>query len=411
MTARAYLNRPEVRAFLHRPRVTPIVLFAGLGVLITFLRSLVINPDDLGALPLLSPVAVLLRLAVAVLWFVAALWAIRPGQRTRTEQVVLVLGTLAFSVLVVWFDRPAAALMVTPLVARYWLTLRQTLGLFTALFVGSLLIYLLIPPLPTFAKPQEWFGLLGLVVVTLTQGGFTYAAFEFMLQNEEKQVALRRAYRELHTYRALELQHAALEERAHLSRELHDTLGHQLTALRLEAQRVRKLQQKAGGTDPQITASLDNVMARSGEALEQLQEVVSTLKVPQLDGTLYQALRDLAQTWPVPVTLTLEGEEPALPSSHKLALYRGVQEALTNAHKHAPDQPVAARLSHDERQLRLSVRNPLCPARPGWMEYPRGGAGLAGLRSRLEALGGSLQVTQDEEVFELCLTLPFPAQA
>lgn len=410
MTARAYLNRPEVRAFLHRPRVTPIVLFAGLGVLTTFLRSLVISPVDTSTLPLLDAGHVLLRLLVAGLGFAAVLWAIRPGQRGRPEIVLLLLATLVFSVLVVWADRPAAVLMVTPIVARYWLTLRQTLGLFAALFVGSLLTYILIPPLPTFTSPDEWSGLLGLMVVTLTQGGFTYAAFEFMIQNEEKQEALRRAYRELHAYQALELQHAALEERAHLSRELHDTLGHQLTALRLEAQRVRKLQQRAGGTDPRITVSLDNVMARSGEALEQLQEVVSTLKAPQLDGTLYQALRDLAQTWPDPVTLTLEGEEPALPSSHKLALYRGLQEALTNAHKHAPDQPVAARLSHDRRDLRLSVRNPRCPAHAGWTAYPRGGAGLAGLRSRLEALGGSLQVTQDEEVFELCLTLPLPTR-
>ncbi|MBB6017167.1 sensor histidine kinase [Deinococcus radiopugnans] len=411
MTVRAYLNRPKVQAFLQRPRVTPIVLFAGLGILVTFLRSLVLNPTETATLPLLDAGSVLLRLVVAVLWFAAVLWAIRPGERGRAEQALLILGTLAFSILAVWVDRPAAVLMVTPIVARYWLTLRQSLGLFTALFIGSLLIYTLIPPLPSLASPKEWFGLLGLVVVTLTQGGFTYAAFEFMLQNEEKQAALRRTYRELHAYRSLELQHAALEERAHLSRELHDSLGHQLTALRLEAQRVRKLQQRAGGADPQITVSLDNVMARSGEALEQLQEVVSTLKVPQLDGTLYQALRDLIQTWPVPVHLTLEGQEPALPSSHKLAMYRGLQEALTNAHKHAPDQPVAAQLSHDGRQLRLSIRNPLCPAHPGWTEHRRGGAGLAGLRSRLEALGGSLQVTQDEEVFEVCLTLPLPTRA
>lgn len=411
MTVRAFLSRPDVRAYLGRPRIVPILLFAGLGILVTFLRSLVINLEEPATLPLLNAGQVLLRLGMAVLWLMAVLWALRPGERGRAEQVLLVASTLLFAVLTVWVDRPAAVLMVTPIVTRYWLTLRQNLVLFAALFVGSLLIYLLIPPVPHFTNPQEWFGLLSLAVVTLTQGVFIYAAFEFMLRNEEQQAALRQAYQELRAYQALELQHTALEERAHLARELHDTLGHQLAALRLDAQRARKLLQKLGGLDPQVAAALKNVMARSGEALEQLQEVVSTLRTPQLDGTLYQALRDLIHTWPAQVHLSLEGEEPDLPSAHKLALYRGLQETLTNAHKHAPDQPVAARLSQDGRQLRLSVLNPRCPARPGWTEHRRGGAGLVGLRSRLEALGGSLQVTQDEEVFEVCLTLPLPAQA
>lgn len=407
-----FLGRMDVRAFLNRPRVTPIVIFTGLGILVTLLRSLVINPDDLGSLPLLSPAAVLLRLGVALLWFAAVLWAIRPGERSRAEQVLLVLGTLAFSVLVVWGDRPAAALMVTPIVARSWLSLRQTLWLFAALFISSLLIYLLIPPLGNLNDVQQWLGLLGLAVVTLTQAGFTYAAFELTLWGAQQRADLRRAYQELRSYRTLELQHASLEERAHLSRELHDTLGHQLTALRLDAQRARKLQQKAGGLDPQVAGALDNVMARSGEALEQLQDVVSTLQVPQLDGTLYQALRDLAQTWPAPVDLTLEGEEPELPSAHRLALYRGLQETLTNALKHAPEQAATARLYREGTWLHLSVRNGLSPARSGGAEprLPprRGGLGLGGLSSRFEALGGTVQARRAEEVFEVCLTLPLP---
>lgn len=137
---------------------------------------------------------------------------------------------------------------------------------------------------------------------------------------------------------------------------------------------------------------------------------MSTLQVPQLDGTLYQALRDLAQTWPAQVHLTLEGEEPGLPSMHQLALYRGFQETLTNALKHAPEQPATARLYRDGAWLHLSVRNGLSPARTGELETRqpprRRGLGLDGLRSRFEALGGSLQATHKQEVFEVCLTLP-----
>lgn len=400
----AFLRRSDVRAFLRRPRVTPVVVFAALGILTTFLRSLVINPGEDPTLPLQSPASVAARAALAAAWFALTLWAVRPGTRGRLETAALWAAAAAVTVLVVWADRPAAALLVTPVVARYWLSLKGTLALFAALFVASIVIYLLIPPLATLGSPEEWLGLLGLVVLTLTQGGFTYAAFEFMLRHEDQQVTLRRAYRELRGLRAVELQHAALQERTHLSRELHDTLGHQLTALRLEAQRVRKLQQR-DPLDPRIQAALDNVMARSGEALGGLQQVVSTLKPPDLDGSLGEALRDLTRTWPGEAHLSTDGVRGEWPSAHNLTVYRALQEALTNAHKHAPDCPVTARLTQGDH-IELTVSNPRLPGLPPGP--PSGRAGLSGLRARAEELGGTLRVRDGADTFELTLTLPLP---
>ncbi|MDV6376183.1 ATP-binding protein [Deinococcus arenicola] len=99
-----------------------------------------------------------------------------------------------------------------------------------------------------------------------------------------------------------------------------------------------------------------------------------------------------------------------MPSAHQLALYRGLQETLTNALKHAPEQPSTARLYREGAWLHLSVRNGLSPTHSSKVETRqpprRGGLGLDGLRSRFEALGGSVQATRTQEVFEVCLTLP-----
>ena len=232
-----------------------------------------------------------------------------------------------------------------------------------------------------------------------------------MLRNEQKQMALEDALSQLRGYQELELQHAALEERAHLSRELHDTLGHHLTVLRLEAQRARKLTQRSGLDNAEVSGSLDQMVLRSGDSLRQLQEVVSTLKAPQLDGTLYQALRDLVQHWPGPAELSIVGLEPELPSMHRMSLYRGLQEGLTNAHKYANGQPVQVRLSRTGEELELCISNcQPATALPVVSEtgLTGGGTGLAGLRARFEKLGGSLEIRRKEEVFELCLTLPIP---
>jgi signal transduction histidine kinase len=238
-----------------------------------------------------------------------------------------------------------------------------------------------------------------------------YVALELMLRNEEKKFALEEALTQLQSYRGLELQHAALQERAHLSRELHDTLGHHLTVLRLEAQRARKLTQRSGLDNPEVVSALTEVVERSGQSLGQLQEIVSTLKTPQLNGTLYQALDDLVEHWPGQAELRIEGEEPELPSAHRLSVYRSLQEALTNAHKYAHGQRVHAHLRQTGDCLELNIRNARgSPYLTSESSLPPvgGGHGLTGLRSRLETLGGQLRITQDEEVFELCLTLPIP---
>lgn len=402
-----FMSRPDVQAFLDRPRVKPVLVFTGLGLLTSFIRTLVIDPNGGTAFPLFNLWDVLLRLAVAVAWFAGMVVAIRPRHHSVAESLVWMVMSVGFAFLLTWADRPAAALMIIPIVARYWLTMWQAVFLLLVMLVVTVAMYVFIPPVPSFDKPEEWAGLVMLVVVTVSQAAFTYAAFELLVQNESKQRALNATNTELRENQAARMQSAALEERAFISREIHDTLGHELAALRLEVQRARKLETKTPQPSARVLEALDGAMHRSGLALEQLQSVVSALRTPQLDGTLFDALQDLVQSWPTDAQLTFKTSEPALTMPQKLAFCRGVQETLTNAYKHAPNQQVQVDVTHSQGHLVIVVCNARQTDVPVPPSVPRsGGNGLAQLQARFQALGGEALVQDQEEEFTVWLKLP-----
>ena len=398
-----------VSHYLDRPRVRPVALFVLLTGAVALLRTLTDLPSGSDDLPLLNLWLALERLGVAAAWYAAALWLIRPGGRQWWEWGLAagVIGTCG--VLNIWWSLPYVSVVGAALLVRFWQPFRATMLAFAGALIISCVIYTQTGPNADYGYGQSAVQFIKVVLFVFGLAAFAYAAFEFMLRNEQKQRDLEAALSQLQEYRGLELRHAALEERAHLSRELHDTLGHHLTVLRLEAQRARKLTQRSGLDNSEVTQALTQVVQRSGDSLSQLQEIVSTLKTPQLNGTLYQALGDLVQHWPGQVELSIEGEEPELPAQHRLSVYRSLQEALTNAYKYAQGQPVQAHLRRVGQCLELSVSNPcLPPGAEASLPHISGGHGLSGLRARLEALGGHLRVDQRGEVFEVCLSLPIP---
>jgi signal transduction histidine kinase len=408
MLKRLRLN-PYFSQYLDRPRVSPVVLFVLLIGTLGLLRALIYPPDGSEEVPLFALWPTLERLGVAASWVMTALWLIRPGQRRWWEWGVAGVLIAGLCILAIWWAALYIAVLAVTVLVRFWLPFRFTLVTLLIMLPLGWAIFALTGPNTDYGYGQSPIQFIQVLLITFAQVAFAYAAFEFMLRNEEKKRDLEAALAQLQEYRGLELRHAALQERAHLSRELHDTLGHHLTVLRLEAQRARKLTQRSTLDLPEVTQAMTQVVQRSGDSLSQLQEIVSTLKTPQLNGTLYQALDDLVQHWPGQVELIIEGEEPELPSQHRLSVYRSLQEALTNAYKYAQGQPVQARVRQIGQCLELRVRNPcLCPSAEAALPTISGGHGLSGLRARLEALGGQLNIYQSEEVFELCLSLPIP---
>lgn len=130
-------------------------------------------------------------------------------------------------------------------------------------------------------------------------------------------------------------------------------------------------------------------------------EVAAPRRLAQL-SILVDAARAAGIT--VRARSTLDGA--ALPSAVDQAAYRIVQEALTNAMKHAPGQEVSVDVHAEDEVLRLSIRNPTAPVPPPRPEAEGGRRGLENMRERAAALGGSFHAGPHSGCWEVLARLP-----
>jgi signal transduction histidine kinase len=223
----------------------------------------------------------------------------------------------------------------------------------------------------------------------------------------------RRAVRE----RDAHVQGAVLDERLRIARELHDVLAHNLTLVNAQAGVARYLLHTDTAAAEQ---ALRGITEHTGRAIDELRATIGLMRrggeedaepepghlrpVPGIDD-----VAELAATFRAAgtrVDVTVDGTPRALAQQVDLAAYRIVQEAITNAAKHAPGTAVEVRLTWTDAGVRLRVRNPLA-ADPGRAPAPGTGNGLIGMRERSAAAGGALRVgTTADGGFEVVATLP-----
>jgi signal transduction histidine kinase len=175
---------------------------------------------------------------------------------------------------------------------------------------------------------------------------------------------------------------ALSEERGRLARELHDALGHSLTVVALQAGAARRI----WDTDrAKAEAMLATTRAAVVEGFRELQGSLAEAAGAHLS---VHHLIAQAQAVGVQVTARLGVDVDALPEPHRLAVYRTVQEALTNAVKHSPGAAITIALRCADGQVEVDVTNG-----PPSQQHPhptRSRHGLVGMRHRLERLGGTL---------------------
>ncbi|MGE5864107.1 MAG: ATP-binding protein [Rhizobacter sp.] len=188
---------------------------------------------------------------------------------------------------------------------------------------------------------------------------------------------------------ARHLQTAREDERAHLARELHDELGGLLTALKLDVARLRmKI-----GEQPDLRERLDHMGKSLNDGIAFKRRVVEDLRPSALANlglkvSLEGLCADMSARLDVPIDTTLD--EVRLAPGAEIAVYRFVQEALTNIGKHAAASHVEVTLRREPEQVVVAVQDdgqgfdPLRP-RPGHH-------GLTGMRFRVESLGGGMSV-------------------
>lgn len=199
--------------------------------------------------------------------------------------------------------------------------------------------------------------------------------------------------------------HAREQERAHLAREMHDVLGHRLSLVALHA---GALEYRGRSLSPDETVEAAGVVrAEAHSALTELRDVLGVLREPGDTAALAGAappqptLRDLpalldeARSSGAVVSATIGEEASAAPDTVGRHAYRVVQEALTNARRHAPGQPVTVAVDVlDGPALRVRVGNPTAGPTTSGDDAP-GGHGLRGLAERARLVGGTFTAGRD----------------
>jgi signal transduction histidine kinase len=196
------------------------------------------------------------------------------------------------------------------------------------------------------------------------------------------------------------LEHTARGERARVSRELHDVVAHHISMIAVQAETARL-------TIPGMPAAGARQLSAIGDtaraALTEMRRLLGVLREDTRTGAaarrpqpsllqLNELLDEARDASGSGIRLIIHGPMTTLDPGIELAAYRIIQEALTNARRHAEGAAVDVELHYAGDALRLRVRdNGPGPPPPGTAMPPPGGHGLLGMRERAAAVGGDLR--------------------
>jgi signal transduction histidine kinase len=222
--------------------------------------------------------------------------------------------------------------------------------------------------------------------------------------------------------RRLEGERALLEERQRIARELHDIVAHHMSVIAIQAEAAPR---KIADPPPELMESFADIRASALSGLGELRRLLGVLRSDSTDTAPQPGLGELdgllesARSGGVRVTSAVSGPPRALPQGVDLSAYRILQEALSNAMRHAPGSAVRVEFAYAPSSLVIKVRNDAAPAgasaaagrwqlsapvpgsglRPGDPAGAAGGTGqgIIGMRERAAMLGGHLVATPTED--------------
>ncbi|MFD9225087.1 sensor histidine kinase [Streptomyces sp. NPDC060064] len=205
--------------------------------------------------------------------------------------------------------------------------------------------------------------------------------------------------------RLLTAQSALAKERAQLAREMHDVVSHQVSLIAVRAGALQ-----VGTRDAEVKEAAATIRRLSVQTLDELRHMVSVLRASggrPTELTPQPSLADLRQLVDSSgIEAELRTDLPdGLPPTVQRAIYRTVQEALTNVRKHAPGATASVRMGHEGGAVRVTVTN-TAPTRPA-LPLPSAHYGLVGLGQRAALLGGTVTFGPTADGgYELRLELP-----
>lgn len=239
-------------------------------------------------------------------------------------------------------------------------------------------------------------GLLGLVLLAYVVRGVTWVMIKLAPFLLGPTAAERLA--------ALQLRTEQLAERNRLARELHDSVGHALSIVTVQASAARRVL----ASDPEfVERALGAIEESARGALEDLDHVLGLLREDRASTSPQWTLADLPRLLDiagVEVESTVEGQLDQVPAAVSREAYRIVQECLTNVVRHAGRVPVALRLAAMDDEFALDLTNPLAgrtvATRSG------GGRGLRGMRERVSVLRGQMSAGPQDGMWQVSVRIP-----
>ncbi len=227
-------------------------------------------------------------------------------------------------------------------------------------------------------------------------------------------VRLRRTTRQALAEQAArhEAETATLEERQRIARELHDVVAHHMSVIAIQAEAAPY---KVAEAPPELAESFADIRAAALEGLTELRRILGVLRTEDAPQTAPQPgverLEEViasARTGGLTVEVTVAGEAPDLPQGLALSAHRILQEALSNAMKHAPGARAMVDIAYAPSELRLCVTNGP-GTNPKAFAGSGGGHGLVGMRERVHMLGGRLTAGPEPGGgFAVTAVLPIP---
>jgi signal transduction histidine kinase len=210
-----------------------------------------------------------------------------------------------------------------------------------------------------------------------------------------KSVALALANRELAEQRELQAQAAVAVERGRIARELHDVIAHNVSMMVVQAGAAERVLE---GGQRQVRDALDAIALTGRQTVDEMRTVLGVLRAENDPAALrpQPGLADLEQLVAsvreagLPVRLRIDGEPCRLPQALDLSAYRIVQEALTNALKHAGPAEAEVVVGYDRGSVQIEVRD----TGAGQASGQGTGHGLIGMRERVAMFGGQFDAAR-----------------
>jgi signal transduction histidine kinase len=330
------------------------------------------------------------------------------GLRRRWPGTAFILMALTQAGLVLLRTQPSADVLgwlVAPFSAAAYATRRVQLVIAAS---SAVVLVLLGLPLGN-GWPQR-----GYAVQLMAIGAGAWIAGEVVRSRRASAQEVRQRAHRLQHDREEHARHVAAQERLRIARELHDIVAHKLSIVVVQAQAAQRV-----GDPTRATGLMASIEDTGRSALDEMRRLLgalrpsseapeASLREPQPGLAALDSLLGEVRAAGLPVTLTLSGDPVPLPAALDLSAYRIVQEALTNALKHAGPAHASVHLRHCKDRVEITVADDgqgVPPLVPGF------GHGLTGMRERAALLGGALQAgPRPCGGFRVHVTLPISSQ-